>query len=101
MLASGERTITLERLVNIMWGLKPEMDTLPPKLLETPISDGPRKGERIDRTVLVEMLKQYYLLRGWDPETGAPYKETLAILGIDTILNSAPTTEFEGELRVE
>ncbi len=90
VLLAGERTITLERILNLRWGLKPESDTLPPRLLNEPISDGPRSGERIDRETLEDMVREYYMLRGWDPERGEPYRETLEILGLSQLLSGTP-----------
>ena len=86
VLLAGERTVTLERILNLTWGLRPEDDTLPPRLLKEPISDGPRRGERLDPSMLRDMVRQYYLLRGWDPDRGEPYRETLELLGLTPLL---------------
>jgi len=87
LMSVAERTITLERLVNLELGLSPrEEDTLPRRLFEEPISDGPRQGERIDPDEFHRMRRDYYLLRGWDPDTGVPTKEILYILGLDQLL---------------
>ncbi len=84
----GERTITLERLVNLLLGFSPrEEDMLPRRLYTEPINDGPKKGEVVDLEKFLEMRREYYLLRGWDPDTGVPRKETLAELGLDKILS--------------
>ena len=65
-----------------MWnqraGFTGKDDTLPKRLLEDPIPDGPTKGE-VNR--LGEMLPEYYELRGWNAE-GEPTKEKLASLGL-------------------
>jgi len=65
-----------------MWnqraGFSGKDDTLPKRLLEEPIPDGPTKGE-VNR--LSEMLPEYYELRGWNSE-GEPTKEKLASLGL-------------------
>ncbi len=87
VLLAGERTVTLERLVNLEYGLDPSMDSLPPRLTREPISDGPRKGELVDPEKLREMVREYYALRGWD-ENGRPYRETLVILGLDRLLSA-------------
>ena len=39
-------------------------------------------GNKLDRQKFNAMLKEFYSLRGWDPETGVPTKETLAQLGM-------------------
>ena len=92
VLLSGERTVMLERLLNLRWGLEPEMDTLPPRLTKDPISDGPRRGETVSPDRLKEMVRDYYLLRGWSPGRGEPLRETLEILGLAPLLEQgAPT----------
>jgi aldehyde:ferredoxin oxidoreductase len=80
ILANGERIWNLERLFNLREGLDPEReDTLPKRLLEEPIPEGPAKG-KVSR--LKEMLPEYYELRGWDT-TGLPTKEKLAELDLE------------------
>ncbi len=87
LMSVSERTITLERLVNLALGLSPrEEDSLPRRLFEDPISDGSRQGERIDPDEFHRMRREYYLLRGWDPDTGVPTKEILYMLGLDQLL---------------
>jgi len=75
---AAERILTLEKLFNTKAGLTKADDTLPPRLLNEPIVDGPSKGH-VNR--LGEMLPEYYELRGWDSE-GVPKPETLAALGL-------------------
>jgi aldehyde:ferredoxin oxidoreductase len=71
----GERIYNLERKFNIREGVKG--DTLPKRLLETPMPEGPAKGYTVN---LKPMLKEYYELRGW--VDGIPTKEKLEELGI-------------------
>ena len=40
----GERIWNMERVYNLEAGIGPEDDTLPPHLLEEPISQGPARG---------------------------------------------------------
>ena len=68
----GERIWNLERLFNVREGMGRQDDLPPRRLLEEPIATGPARGERLDRKSYEEMLTEYYLLRGWDPETGIP-----------------------------
>jgi aldehyde:ferredoxin oxidoreductase len=78
----GDRIWNVERLFNVREG-KGRQDDLPPRrLLEEPISTGPARGERLDRRKYEEMLTRYYLLRGWDPETGTPTMKKLHELGL-------------------
>jgi aldehyde:ferredoxin oxidoreductase len=79
----GERIWNLERMFNVREG-KSRQDDLPPsRLLEEPISSGPAKGERLEIEKYESMLTEYYMLRGWSPETGAPTQEKLLELGIE------------------
>jgi aldehyde:ferredoxin oxidoreductase len=78
LLKTGDRIWNAERLFNLAAGVGPEQDTLPKRLLEEPVADGPSKG-RVHR--LPELLDEYYRERGWDAE-GAPTKEKLAELDL-------------------
>lgn len=78
ILEAGERIWNLERLYNLEAGIDPSQDTLPKRLLEDPISEGPSKGN-VAR--LSELLPEYYELRGWD-KTGIPTEERKKQLGL-------------------
>jgi aldehyde:ferredoxin oxidoreductase len=45
-------------------------------------------GNILDRRRFMSMVREYYSLRGWDPETGLPRAETLAALGLDDLATS-------------
>ena len=79
LLEAGERIYNLEKLYNMKAGFTAADDTLPKRLLEEPIQNGPSKGQlsRLD-----EVLPEYYAARGWDVKTGEPTPETLARLGL-------------------
>lgn len=74
----GERIWNLERLFNIKAGLTAADDTLPKRLLEEPIREGPNKGKVVR---LSEMLPAYYQVRGWGSD-GVPTAQKLAELGL-------------------
>jgi len=75
----GERIYNLERAFNIREGFKGrDEDTLPKRLLEEPMPEGPVKGYVVK---LNEMLDEYYNLRGW--KDGVPTKDKLKELGLD------------------
>ncbi len=78
LLATGDRIWNMEKLFNIDSGLGKADDTLPKRLLEEGIVDGPSKGSM---SQLDEMLPKYYDVRGWDAE-GVPTEAKLAELGI-------------------
>jgi aldehyde:ferredoxin oxidoreductase len=74
----GERIYNLERVFNIREGFKGrEEDTVPPRFLEEPIPEGPKKGNLFR---LNEMLDEYYEIRGW--KDGVPTKKKLNSLGL-------------------
>jgi len=82
---SGERIYNLMRVFCVREGISRESDTLPKRLMEDPLPEGPAKGMVIDKDTL-EMLKDaYYEMRGWDKETGKPTAEKLAELGLEDI----------------
>jgi aldehyde:ferredoxin oxidoreductase len=78
VLDSGERIWNIERIFNLNAGIEPAQDTLPKRLLNEEIVEGPSKGN-VSR--LSELLPQYYELRGWTPE-GLPTDERLEKLGL-------------------
>jgi len=78
LLTAGERIWNLERVFNLKAGIDAKEDTLPKRLLEEPIPDGPSKGHKHR---LAELLPEYYKVRGWD-EKGVPTAEKLQALGL-------------------
>jgi len=74
----GERIWNLERLYNLREGFSADDDTLPKRLLEEPMPEGPSKG-RVN--MLSKMLPSYYSFRGWNSK-GEPTKEKLKELGL-------------------
>jgi aldehyde:ferredoxin oxidoreductase len=78
LLEAGDRIYNIERVFNVKAGVDGSQDTLPKRLLEDPIPEGPSKGTL---SKLSELLPEYYSLRGW--VDGAPTAETLAKLGVE------------------
>ena len=78
VLKAGERVWNIERLYNLSAGVDPSQDTLPKRLLNDPITDGPSKGN-VAR--LSELLPEYYELRGWSAD-GIPTDERKELLGL-------------------
>ena len=79
LLKLGERVWNLERIWNHKAGFSGKDDTLPKRLTEEPISDGPTKGQ-VNR--LSEMLPEYYEARGWTSD-GEPSEAKLKSLGLE------------------
>ncbi|MHA1885602.1 MAG: aldehyde ferredoxin oxidoreductase C-terminal domain-containing protein, partial [Promethearchaeota archaeon] len=77
---TGERLYNLARVYNIREGVTRADDTLPARMLEEPMPEGPAKGETVNLDIL---LDAYYDYRGWDKQTGKPTKEKLKELGLE------------------
>ena len=63
-------------------GLTRADDTLPPRMLEEPMPDGPAKGQVVNLEI---MLDDYYKVRGWDRTTGIPTRSKLVALGLEDL----------------
>ena len=74
----GERVWNMERKFNLAAGFSAKDDTLPKRILSTPLESGPAQGKVAGLDV---MLPQYYRIRGWTPE-GVPSEETLSRLDL-------------------
>lgn len=81
LMLAGERIWNLERLYNIREGFSRADDTLPPRLLNEPVPDGPSKGYVSN---LEPMLEEYYAFRGWD-SSGNPSLSKLEELDLHEI----------------
>ncbi len=79
ILEAGDRVWNLEKQFNLKAGIAPREDTLPKRLLEDEVQEGPTKGwvHKLD-----ELLPKYYELRGWTKE-GIPSQEKLKSLGLE------------------
>ncbi len=78
VLVAGERIWNIERLYNLSAGIDPSQDTLPKRLLEDDIPEGPSKG---NVAKLADLLPGYYAERGWSAE-GIPTEERKSLLGL-------------------
>jgi aldehyde:ferredoxin oxidoreductase len=79
----GLRAVNLMRAYNLRVGISAEYDRPSSRYGSTPV-DGPTAGVSI-LPHWNEMLRNYYTLMGWDPETGIPLPETLEGLGIGCV----------------
>jgi aldehyde:ferredoxin oxidoreductase len=78
----GERVWNLERLYNLREGFTRADDTLPPRLMNEPMPDGPSAGHVVR---LAPMLEEYYEFRGWD-RGGVPTPARLEMLGLSSLV---------------
>jgi len=81
----GERAYNLARVFNVREGVTRADDTLPPRLFEEPLTEGPAAGKVNEN--LPAMLDKYYELRGWDKATGKPTPEKLRELGLEEYIS--------------
>jgi aldehyde:ferredoxin oxidoreductase len=98
----AERHYNLQRLILLREGRKVPQADYPPEFnftqplkavpnFGTSLVPGPddevvdMAGGILDREKYLNMLKEYYRLRGWDEATGIPRPETLAALGLPKI----------------
>jgi aldehyde:ferredoxin oxidoreductase len=79
----GERTWNVERLYNLREGFTKADDTIPKRMLDNPVADGPSQGNTVR---LDGMLEEYYQFRGWD-ENGVPKEAKLKELEINSLLD--------------
>ena len=79
---TGERVNALERVINVREGLRPADDTLPRRLLEETVPEGPMAGQTVDFDL---MRSELYAASGLDPVTGLPTVETLERLGLEWV----------------
>jgi len=78
ILKIGERIYNLERVIINKYGFDGKDDTLPKRLIEEEMPEGPAKGQVVE---LEEMKEEYYKLRGWI--NGKPSPEKLKELDIE------------------
>ncbi|MBC8466520.1 MAG: aldehyde ferredoxin oxidoreductase family protein [Deltaproteobacteria bacterium] len=81
---AGERIFNLARAFNVREGCTRADDTLPKRLLEDPLPDGPAQGQVVN---LDPLLDAYYEFRGWDKATGRPTAAKLKELGLADLID--------------
>jgi aldehyde:ferredoxin oxidoreductase len=81
MMRLGEMAYNIARIYNVREGATRADDTLPARLLEEPLPEGPAQGKVNEN--LPAMLDKYYELRGWDRATGKPTPQKLTELGLE------------------
>lgn len=94
MQKAGERVINIERIFNMLCGIRKKDDTLAKRFLEEPLPEecGPSAGSVLE---LPTMLDEYYKERGWDIETGVPTKEKLEELGLERFISKLEEVGLE------
>ncbi len=88
VMKAGRRIVTLERAYNLREGWSSNCDVLPWRVMNEEAIDLARKQPvpaHMNRARMGRMLKDYYLLNGWDPDNGFPSPRTLRHLGLDDL----------------
>jgi aldehyde:ferredoxin oxidoreductase len=80
---AGRRVFTLEKCFNVREGLDRSYDTLPWRVMNEPLPDGPVKGFQNTKKELDKMLDEYYELHDWDKETSWPTAQVLRDLELE------------------
>jgi aldehyde:ferredoxin oxidoreductase len=75
----SQRIVTARKLFNLRAGWTPEEDTLPARLLSTPLPDDP--AAQLTAEQLMRAKAAYYAARGWTPQGEVPPAQ-LAALGL-------------------
>jgi aldehyde:ferredoxin oxidoreductase len=81
LLKAGERALTLARTFNMREGLTVEDDQLCPRSY-SPTTNGALSEGGIDMEELREAVHTYYVMMGWERETGIPTVGKLQELGV-------------------
>ena len=82
---TGERVYNLIRGYNVREGITRADDSLPARLHEEPLPEGPAAGQVLSLEKFQNYLDAYYDFRGWDKETGKPTREKLEELGLSSV----------------
>jgi aldehyde:ferredoxin oxidoreductase len=83
---TGERINNLARVFNVREGLSRKDDTMPAKVMNTPIPDeGVSKGSYVSQKDLDILLDDYYEVRGWTKD-GIPTIEKLNEIGLNDLV---------------
>jgi len=87
-----DRIYNIERAYLVKHGIRRKDDVPPHHFLETPIPDGPSKGQTINKEKFEVLKDAFYELRGSDKKTGAPKRETLEVLGLKYVADDLEKT---------
>jgi len=78
LMRAAERIWNVMKLFNLREGEKPEDSKFPRRFYH---EDGGAK--KLDEQQVIQVLRNYYLARGWDPDSGRPSAEKIQELGLD------------------
>ena len=82
----GKRVLTIQRAFSHREaGISRKDDTLPDRMFEEKLPEGPKKGAIVTREEMKKAQDTYYALVGWDND-GIPSDETLKKYGMDFVI---------------
>jgi len=84
--AAGKRILTQERVFNVREGLSRKDDTLPYRMMNEKLPEGPKKGAVVTSAEMKKMQDETYAYFGWD-DNGVPTEKTLKALGLDYLID--------------
>ena len=84
LLAVGERKFNMMRLFNARDGYDLNQDIVAERLFE-PLKGGVSDGLKLDREECEQAKREFYVQRGWDPQTGNPTDEKIEQLGLEWV----------------
>ncbi|MEO3993546.1 MAG: aldehyde ferredoxin oxidoreductase C-terminal domain-containing protein [Desulfurococcaceae archaeon TW002] len=89
IMRSGERIVTLERMIQVREGRARKDDTLPWRILNEEITTREGKTYILTEATLNSMLDKYFMLRGWNVEKGIPTLDKLKELKLEFAIEEA------------
>ena len=84
LLKVGERKFNMMRLFNARDGYDLKKDIVAERLF-TPLQGGVTDGLALDQEECDQAIKEFYVQRGWDTETGNPTEEKIKELGLEWV----------------
>jgi aldehyde:ferredoxin oxidoreductase len=93
MMAAGERISMLERVLNVREGLRAAGDTIPQRLIDETVPEGPTAGHTVDWEL---MKREFYQASELDPVTSLPTKEKLAKMNLSWVLEDPVVAGIAG-----
>lgn len=81
----GERIFNLEKLMNFREGFNRLDDVLPERFFKDAHTFGLQKDVLIGRDEFEQIMDEYYVERGWNPQSTKPEKEKITTLGLDFV----------------
>jgi aldehyde:ferredoxin oxidoreductase len=89
IMQTGERIHNLMKVYNVREGLTRSDDDWPLRFYKEPLRGGPAEGAILSKHKMHQLLDCYYVLRGWDKETGNPSEKKLEQLGLKDMIKGS------------